>query len=103
MMPSRYVLTHVWVSTRPLFSLPPLLCTSRVFGANRELFAVDFPYSVEDAGRAVLDALPLSGAHRAKVVAGNVGTLFCLCPARVSQRQGASEPATSPNRRPAAP
>jgi predicted TIM-barrel fold metal-dependent hydrolase len=28
MMPSRHVLTHVWVSTTPLFSLPPLLCTS---------------------------------------------------------------------------
>jgi uncharacterized protein len=97
MMPSRYMLTHVWVSTTPLFSLPPLLCTSQVFGANRVLLTVDFPYSVKDADRAVLDALPLSGANRAKVVAGNAGTLFGLHPARVSQRQRVSEPATSPN------
>src|SRR6185312_12526085 len=79
---SRYVLTHVWVSTRPLFSLPPTLCASQVFGANRVLFAVDFPYSVKDAGRAVLVALPLSGVHRAKVVGGNAGMLFGLRPAR---------------------
>lgn len=61
------------------------------------LLTVDFPYSVEAADRAVLDALPLSGAHRAKVVAGNAGALFGLRPARVSHRQQASEPATSSN------
>ena len=98
MTASRYVLTHVWVSTRPLFSLPPPLCASQVFGANRVLFAVDFPYSVKDAGRAVLVALPLSGVHRAKVVGGNAGMLFGLRPARVSHRQPASETGTSPNR-----
>jgi predicted TIM-barrel fold metal-dependent hydrolase len=97
MMPSRHVLTHVWVSTTPRFSLPPLRCTSQVLGANRVLLTVDFPYSVEAADRAVLDALPLSGAHRAKVVAGNAGALFGLRPARVSHRQQASEPATSSN------
>ncbi len=63
---SRYVLRHVWATTSGLFSLPPLLCALQVFGVDRVLFAVDYPYSPNGAGCAMLDALPLSPADRAR-------------------------------------
>jgi predicted TIM-barrel fold metal-dependent hydrolase len=76
--PSWYLLNHVWITTSGLFSLPPLLCALQVFGVDRVLFAVDYPFSPNEAGRAVLDALPLSPVDRAKVAAGNADELFGL-------------------------
>jgi hypothetical protein len=76
--PSWYLLNHVWITTSGLFSLPPLLCALQVFGVDRVLFAVDYPFSPNEAGRAVLDALPLSPADRTKVAADNADTLFGL-------------------------
>lgn len=68
----------MWITTSGLFSLPPLLCALQVFGVDRVLFAVDYPFSPNEAGRAVLDALPLSPADRTKVAADNADTLFGL-------------------------
>ena len=68
----------MWVTTSGMFSLPPLMCTLQVFGTDRVLFSVDHPFAPSALGRAVLDALPLSPADKAKVAGGNAARLLGL-------------------------
>jgi hypothetical protein len=75
---SEYLLRHVWVTTSGMFSLPPVLCALSVFGADRVLFSVDYPFSPNRRGREFLDALPLSPADRAKVAGLNAAALLRL-------------------------
>jgi uncharacterized protein len=77
-VPSEYFLRNVWVTTSGFFSLPPLLCTVQVFGVDRVLFSVDYPYSDNAPGRALLDTLPLSTADREKIAGGNAQRLLGL-------------------------
>jgi uncharacterized protein len=76
--PSDYLLRNVWVTTSGLFSLPPLLCTVQVFGVDRVMFSVDYPYSGNASGRALIDKLPLSPADREKIIGGNAERLLGL-------------------------
>jgi predicted TIM-barrel fold metal-dependent hydrolase len=75
---SEYILRQVWVTTSGMFSLPPVLCALSVFGVDRVLFSVDYPFSPNRRGREFLDALPLSPADRAKVAGGNAAALLGL-------------------------
>jgi len=75
---SGYIKRHVWVTTSGMFSLPPLLCALSVFGADRVLFSVDYPFSPNKRGRDFLDSLPLSPADLAKVAGENAATLLRL-------------------------
>jgi uncharacterized protein len=75
---SDYLLRNVWVTTSGMFSLPPLLCTLQVFGIDQVLFSVDYPFAPNALGRAVLDALPLSPADKAKVAGANAARLLGL-------------------------
>jgi uncharacterized protein len=76
--PSAYFLRHVWVTTSAMFSLPPVLCTISVFGIDRVLFSVDYPYAANASGREMLDALPLPPADKAKVAGLNAERLLRL-------------------------
>jgi predicted TIM-barrel fold metal-dependent hydrolase len=78
MRPSEYFLRNVWVTTSGLFSLPPVLCAVQVFGIDRVLFSVDYPYSPNGAGRRLLDMLPMSPADRARIAGGNADRLLGL-------------------------
>ncbi len=75
---SGYIRRHVWVTTSGMFSLPPVLCALSVFGVDRVLFSVDYPFSPNRRGREFLDALPLSPADRAKVAGENAAALLRL-------------------------
>lgn len=75
---SAYVLRHVWVTTSGMFSLPPAVCALSVFGVDRVLFSVDYPFSPNKSGREFLDSLPLSEGDRAKVAGGNAAALLRL-------------------------
>lgn len=66
------------MTTSGTFSLPPLLCTLQVFGTERVLFSVDYPFAPSARGRALLDALPLSPADQAKVAGANAARLLGL-------------------------
>jgi predicted TIM-barrel fold metal-dependent hydrolase len=75
---SEYVRRHLWVTTSGMFSLPPTLCALSVFGVDRVLFSVDYPFSSNGAGRAFLDALPLAPDDKAKVAGANAARLLKL-------------------------
>jgi len=75
---SAYFLRHFWVTTSGMFSLPPVLCALAVFGVDRLLFSVDYPFGCNARGRALLDALPLAPADKAKVAGQNAARLLRL-------------------------
>jgi hypothetical protein len=84
---SEYLLRQVWVTTSGMFSLPPVLCALSVFGVDRVLFSVDYPFSANRRGRELLDALPLSPADLAKVAGENAAALL-----RIALQQLAQQP-----------
>jgi uncharacterized protein len=79
--PSEYFAHNIWVTTSGLFSLPPVMCTVQVLGVDRVLFSVDYPFGSNAAGRALLDALPLSPDDVAKIAGGNAERVLGLRPA----------------------
>jgi uncharacterized protein len=76
--PSSYFLRHVWITTSGLFSVPPILCALAVFGVDRVLFSVDYPFGANARGRELLDTLPISPADKAKVAGENAARLLRL-------------------------
>jgi uncharacterized protein len=76
--PSAYFLRHVWLTTSGLFSVPPVMCALAVFGVDRVLFSVDYPFGANARGRDLLDKLPIADADKAKVAGENAARLLRL-------------------------
>jgi hypothetical protein len=72
------VLQHVHVTTCGYTTDPPLLCALMVFGADRMLFSVDYPFSVSSQATAFLRDAPLSPADKQKIAHGNAERLLRL-------------------------
>jgi len=75
---SEYFHTNFYITTSGYFTLQPFLCTLTVFGADRILFAVDYPYSPNTDGRAFLDNAPVSPGDLAKIAYKNAEGLLKL-------------------------
>lgn len=73
---SEYFQEHFYITTSGYFTVPPLLCTLQVIGADRILFSVDYPYSPNTVGRKFLDTLPVSPGDLAKISHGNAERLL---------------------------
>jgi uncharacterized protein len=73
-----YFLTNFHITTSAYFTLPPLICALMVFGADRILFSVDYPFSPNEPGRTLLDTAPLSPADLEKIAHGNAERLLKL-------------------------
>jgi len=72
------IVDQVYVTTSGFFTLPPFMAALSTFGIDRLMFSVDYPYSSNDDGRALLDKLPLSAADLAKVAHANADRLLKL-------------------------
>jgi uncharacterized protein len=79
--PSEYILANVHITTSGLFTLPPLLCALMVFGAERILFSVDWPYAPNEDGRGLLESALLSPADLERIAHGNAERLLGMAPA----------------------
>lgn len=73
-----YFQNHFYITTSGYFTIPPLLCTLQVVGADRILFSVDYPYSPNTLGRNFLNALPVSADDLAKISYRNAERLLKL-------------------------
>jgi predicted TIM-barrel fold metal-dependent hydrolase len=77
-LPSEYILANVHITTSGLFTVPPLLCALMVFGLDRVLFSIDWPYAPNEDGRRLLDTVPLSPADLEAFAHGNAERLLGL-------------------------
>jgi uncharacterized protein len=73
-----YFLSNFYISTSGCFSNEALLCTVAVFGIDRVIFAVDYPYATNEEGRKFLDNIPLSPEDVKKISYKNAEKLFKL-------------------------
>jgi hypothetical protein len=63
-----------------LFTWPPLEIALAVFGVDRVLFSIDYPFSSNRQGREYLDGLKLPAADLEKLAHGNADRLLKLQP-----------------------
>jgi uncharacterized protein len=75
---AEYFHQHFWITTSGYFSVPPLLCALQVVGADKILFAVDYPFSNNKVARDFLDSAPLSPDDRSRIASGNARKLLQL-------------------------
>jgi hypothetical protein len=75
---SQTILDQVSVTTSGLFTRPPLDVLLAVFGVDRVLFSIDYPYSTNRTGRDFLDILKLPAADLEKFAHGNADRLLKL-------------------------
>jgi uncharacterized protein len=68
---SRTLLDHVAITTSGLFTLPPFEVALAVFGADRVMFSVDYPYAPNMKGREFLDSLKLTSVDLHKLCHAN--------------------------------
>ncbi|MDT3697989.1 MAG: amidohydrolase family protein [Thermincola sp.] len=71
-----YFQTNFHITTSGYFALQPLLCALNVLGADRIMFAVDYPYSSNEEGRRFLETAPLSSGDLAKISYQNAERLL---------------------------
>jgi predicted TIM-barrel fold metal-dependent hydrolase len=79
---SKTILDQVLITTSGLFTLPPFELALAVFGIDRILFSIDYPYSSNQLGRAFLEALRLPPADLEKLAYGNADRILKLRPNR---------------------
>jgi predicted TIM-barrel fold metal-dependent hydrolase len=82
------ILDQVSITTSGLFTLPPFEVALAVFGVDRVMFSIDYPYSSNRQGRDFLDALDLPAADLAKVAHGNADRLLKLADAKTMRHSG---------------
>lgn len=69
---------HFWITTSGNFSDPAMLCSLQEMGADRILFAVDWPYVENRPGTAWMERIALSKDDKAKILSGNAQRLLKL-------------------------
>lgn len=77
----QYVTDHLHFTTSGMFTYPPLLCLLMVVGADKVMFAVDWPYSDNEQGRDFLLEAPISADDKEKIGHANAERLLRLEPA----------------------
>jgi len=73
---SDYYKTHFWLTTSGAFSNSALACAMAEMGAERVMFAVDWPYINNALGTKWLKAAPISDKDRAAIFEGNARKLL---------------------------
>ncbi len=79
-----YFLQQVYVTPSGMFTLPPFLLTLQVMGADRIMYAVDYPYIAGDQARTFLETAPISPADKEKIAHGNAEKVLKMSPQVIS-------------------
>lgn len=73
-----YLRKNVWISTSGDFNTRALTCATDAMGADRIMFAVDYPFEIMSDGTDWFDALELPDGDQAKIGRDNAIKLFGL-------------------------
>jgi 2,3-dihydroxybenzoate decarboxylase len=76
--PSDYMRENVYVTTSGMAWEPVILYAHEVLGAERVMYAMDYPYQYVPEEVAVTDRLPLSQVHKHLLYQGNAERVFKL-------------------------
>jgi 2,3-dihydroxybenzoate decarboxylase len=76
--PSEYFKENIYVTTSGMAWQPPILYAQSVLGADRVLYAMDYPYQFVPEEVKVTDELPISEADKRKLYQTNAESLFSL-------------------------
>jgi 5-carboxyvanillate decarboxylase len=76
--PSDYMKENVYVTTSGMAWEPPIMYARSVLGADRVLYAMDYPYQYVIDEVAVTDHLPISAEEKKALYQTNAETLFGL-------------------------
>jgi hypothetical protein len=73
-----YFRENFHLTTSAYFTLPPLQCALSVVGADRIMFAVDYPFCANGDGVDFLRTVPIASTDREKIAHGNAERLLGL-------------------------
>ena len=73
-----YIGSNFHFTTSGMFTYPPLLCLLLVAGADRIMFAVDYPFCANKRGLDFITQAPISDADKHKIAHGNAERLLSL-------------------------
>ena len=76
--PSDYLRTNFYATTSGNFHTPSLVATIEQMGADRVMFAVDYPFERLQDGSSWLDTAAISDADRLKISQTNAKRLLGL-------------------------
>jgi 2,3-dihydroxybenzoate decarboxylase len=76
--PSYYVKNNLLITTSGVIDTAPLLCTLSVMGAERVLFAVDYPYQRNEPAVEFIDTAPISDQDRRLICHRNAERILKL-------------------------
>jgi 2,3-dihydroxybenzoate decarboxylase len=76
--PSRYIKENIAVTTSGMCSAEPLACTISALGADRVMFAADYPFEQADEAGHFIDTVPLPEQVRADICRNNAERLLGL-------------------------
>ncbi|MFC1861352.1 amidohydrolase family protein, partial [Chloroflexota bacterium] len=76
--PGQYFKENFFVTTSGMFWQPPLLCTYMVLGAEKILFAVDYPYESNRDAVELIDAMTICDSDKEKICHLNAERLLSL-------------------------
>jgi predicted TIM-barrel fold metal-dependent hydrolase len=73
-----YLCDNFYVTTSGNFNDQALICALLTIGADRILFAVDYPYEMMEPAARWIERAPMSESDRRKIASGNARRLFKL-------------------------
>lgn len=78
-LPSEYFLQNFLITTSGMLSAPALRLCLEVVGAERILFAADYPYESAEESVQFMDAVDIAPAARQAIYSTNAQRVFSLC------------------------
>lgn len=78
--PSEYLRDNIWVTTSGMPWAPAIMFCRDILGADRVLYAMDYPYQYSPAEVTTYDNLPISTNEKADLFQHNAERLFGLWP-----------------------
>ncbi len=76
--PSEYFLDNFLVSTSGMFHDPQFQCVYQTLGADRIMFAVDYPYEAMEQGARFIEGIVIPEGDKRKICSGNAEKLLGL-------------------------
>ncbi len=78
-LPSQYIKDNFWVTTSGMLWLPAFICTHMALGADRILFAADYPLESSQDSVNFIKSAPIPDDEKEKIFHLNAENLLDLC------------------------